>query len=212
MLKPSTVISQAIEAAHASGWRAVAISSGPGVSIALRNTTPDEVADLSWGLDLFWVRLVKQGRPPAQATIEFCVDGDSARVGYASAALRALLREQRSRDGTPHLGDRRVSTCVMQWSHRNKETKMSNTAIVHFRSIANGGYRWIKRSQRRGYWRTLVVKDAEGSINVNAGNVVAVLFKGREGIKGASDKSRYCIDGDRQYAEQVAREFNEAQG
>lgn len=89
---------------------------------------------------------------------------------------------------------------------------MGNTAIVHFRSIANGGYRWIKRSQRRGYWRTLVVKDAEGSINVNAGNVVAVLFKGREGIKGASDKSRYCIDGDRQYAEQVAREFNEAQG
>lgn len=101
MLKPSTVISQAIEAAHASGWRAVAISSGPGVSIALRNATPDEVADLSWGLDLFWVRLVKQGRPPAQATIEFCVDGDSTRVGYASAVLLASLLEQRSRDGTP---------------------------------------------------------------------------------------------------------------
>lgn len=89
---------------------------------------------------------------------------------------------------------------------------MSNTAIVHFRTLPNGGYRWIKRGQQRGYWRVLVVKDVNGPIRANSKNVIGEIFRGHEGVLGVSVKSAYCLEGDRQRADQVAAEFNAAQG
>ena len=40
------------------------------------------------------------------------------------------------------------------------------TAIVDFRTMARGAYKWIKIGQNRGYWRVLVMRDPAGSRRV----------------------------------------------
>ena len=85
------------------------------------------------------------------------------------------------------------------------------TAIVHFRVMAHGGYRWIKRGQSRGYWRVLVVRDPNGRLAINARNVIDVLYIGRAGIDGVTQRSQYYIGDSRNHARQVAADWNAAQ-
>jgi hypothetical protein len=81
-------------------------------------------------------------------------------------------------------------------------------AVVNFRTIANGSYSWIKKGQRRGYWRVLVLKDINGSTSRSSRNVVEVLYAGPEGIDGVTSRSAYCIDDSRTEAHQVAMQWN----
>lgn len=81
-------------------------------------------------------------------------------------------------------------------------------AIVNFRTLANGSYKWIKRGQRRGYWRVLMVRDVAGSTMVTSRNVLSVAYISREGIDGVTERSAYCLDGARQTAEALADKMN----
>ena len=84
-------------------------------------------------------------------------------------------------------------------------------AIVNFRTMKSGGYKWIKRGQARGYWRVLIVKDPDGPKKVNSLNVVRVEYQSPAGIRGVTERSNYYIDYFREKAEKIAAEFN-AQG
>lgn len=69
--------------------------------------------------------------------------------------------------------------------------------ICNFRTLANGSYNWIKRGQRRGYWRLLEVIDSAGSLNCNSHNVIRIVAQGQPGIDGVTKRSAYWIDPDR---------------
>jgi len=84
-------------------------------------------------------------------------------------------------------------------------------AIVHFRVMARGGYKWLKPGQSRGYWRVLVVRDVSGCIAVSARNVLDVLYTGPEGIDGVTDRSAYYLGHSRVKALQIAADWNAAQ-
>lgn len=81
-------------------------------------------------------------------------------------------------------------------------------AIVNFRTMANGGYKWIKRGQRRGYWRVLIVADPAGCLRVNCHNVLSVPYEGPAGIDGMTPRSAYCIDGSAREAKELAACLN----
>ncbi len=80
-------------------------------------------------------------------------------------------------------------------------------AIVNFRTMANGSYRYMA-GKRRGYWRTLLVRDINGPTCVHSRNVVSVLYKSPQGIDGVTERSAYCLDGYRDHAEGVAMRAN----
>ena len=80
-------------------------------------------------------------------------------------------------------------------------------AIVNFRTLANGSYKYM-RGLRRGYWRLLIVRDAAGPTAVHSHNVVRIAAEGAEGILGVTEKSAYYIDGDRERLEQMAARIN----
>lgn len=84
---------------------------------------------------------------------------------------------------------------------------MSNIAIVNFRTMANGSYRYM-RGKRRGYWRVLIVKNINGPTTLSSHNVIGEHWVGREGIDGVSDRSNYCLNSSYDRAIQVADEFN----
>ena len=81
-------------------------------------------------------------------------------------------------------------------------------AIVNFRTLPNGSYKWVKRGQRRGYWRVLIVTDPTGPTNVNARNVEAVIWQSDEGIDGMTERSAYCLDTAYAAAKTIARRWN----
>lgn len=85
---------------------------------------------------------------------------------------------------------------------------MANVAVVHFRTVPNGAYRYMK-GLRRGFWRVLIVKDAKGAMHLNSPNVVGVHWEGREGIDGVTERSRYAIEDTRRHAIRIAAEFNQ---
>ena len=66
-------------------------------------------------------------------------------------------------------------------------------AIVNFRSLPNGAFRYMK-GLRRGYYRVLIVKDENGSKHYNSHNVVKVLREFGEGLLGTTERSAYYID------------------
>lgn len=84
---------------------------------------------------------------------------------------------------------------------------MANVAVVHFRTMPNGAFRYM-RGKQRGYYRVLIVKNANGSMNVTSKNVVGVHFNSREGITGVTEKSRYFIGDCEDYCEALADEYN----
>ncbi len=83
-------------------------------------------------------------------------------------------------------------------------------AIVHFRTLQNGSFKFLKGA-RRGYWRAIVVNDPAGSMNKRSANVVKVLYEGPEGLDGVTPKSGYYIGNSAEVAAAAAKAFNEAQ-
>lgn len=81
------------------------------------------------------------------------------------------------------------------------------TAIVHFRTMRNGSFKYLKGA-RRGYWRTLVVKDPNGCKSVRSSNVLGVLYSGPEGLSGVTERSAYFIGRSMEAAKAAAEEFN----
>jgi hypothetical protein len=80
-------------------------------------------------------------------------------------------------------------------------------AIVNFRTMANGSYKYMA-GKRRGYWRTLLVRDLTGPTCIHSRNVVSVLYSSPAGIDGVTERSAYCIDAYREHAENVAMRAN----
>jgi hypothetical protein len=81
-------------------------------------------------------------------------------------------------------------------------------AVVDFRTVGRGAYKWIKRGQNRGYWRVLLVQDPLGSYRRNSRNVLEVLWIGPEGIDGVTSRSRYDISDSCEEATRIAEQFN----
>lgn len=81
-------------------------------------------------------------------------------------------------------------------------------AVVNFRTMQNGSYKYIRRGQCRGYWRVLVVKNPAGPLKIGTHNVVKVLYQGHPGILGVTEKSAYYLGGDLAQCERVAEEWN----
>lgn len=81
-------------------------------------------------------------------------------------------------------------------------------AVVDFRTLADGGYKYVKRGQRRGYWRVLELRDAGGPTCIHSHNVIAVLWEGIRGIRGVTDRSRYYLGTSRAKAKMFAENFN----
>ncbi len=90
------------------------------------------------------------------------------------------------------------------------ETTPRPVAIVHFRTLPNGGIKF-PRGARRGYWRAIVVNDPAGSKNVRSANVLKVLFQGPPGLSGVTPRSGYYIGHSAEDARAAAQAFNEAQ-
>ncbi len=83
-------------------------------------------------------------------------------------------------------------------------------ALVHFRTLQNGSFKFLKGA-RRGYWRAIVVNDPAGSKNVRSANVLKVLFQGPPGLSGVTPRSGYYIGHSAEDARAAAQAFNEAQ-
>lgn len=87
---------------------------------------------------------------------------------------------------------------------------MSNeklTAIVNFRTLAKGSYRWM-RGLTRGYYRILLVRDLNGSTHANSRNVVEIVREGRSGLLGVTERSGYWLGFSRTTLEREAAEIN----
>lgn len=69
-------------------------------------------------------------------------------------------------------------------------------AIVNFRTLPNGSYSWIKKGQRRGYYRVLIVRDENGSKHANSTNVISISMECSAGIFGVTQRSAYYVGGD----------------
>ena len=71
--------------------------------------------------------------------------------------------------------------------------KSEIVARVGFRSMPNGGYKWLKPGCRRGWWRVMVYRGEPPTRD----DVRAVGFVGAidtpSGIDGVTDKSGYYI-------------------
>ena len=87
-------------------------------------------------------------------------------------------------------------------------TMTDRTAIVDFRTMVHGAYKWIKSGQNRGYWRVLIVRDPAGSHRANSHNVEGVIYKGPEGINGVTERSAYFIGQSMVHAQYIADKFN----
>lgn len=86
--------------------------------------------------------------------------------------------------------------------------RSKGTAVVDFRTLPNGAYRYMN-DMRRGYWRVLEVRDVDGPYNINSHNVVAVLYQGPEGIDGVTTRSKYSLDESKAKALRIATQFND---
>lgn len=86
-----------------------------------------------------------------------------------------------------------------------KETRMK--AIVDFRTLANGSYKYM-RGLRRGYVRVIVVRDEKGSMSCASNNVQGVLVEFSPGIDGVTERSRYYLGGDYARAQEIADAWN----
>ena len=79
-------------------------------------------------------------------------------------------------------------------------------AFVHFRTVPNNGFGWLRGAQRRGYWRVLV-----GPIGapptLNAKGVVEI-WHSPVGIRGVTERSRYYIGHWQHVANKVAAKAN----
>lgn len=84
---------------------------------------------------------------------------------------------------------------------------MAHVAVVDFRTLANGSYKYMA-GKRRGYWRVLIVKNANGHRTLCSTNVVGVHFKSRPGIDGVTPRSAYYIGDCEDYCESLAAEYN----
>lgn len=82
-------------------------------------------------------------------------------------------------------------------------------AIVHFRTVPDGAYKYIKRGQARGFWRVLLVSDPKESKNKTSRNVLRVFYEGREGIRGVTPRSNYYIGADKENCTYVAEKIND---
>lgn len=83
---------------------------------------------------------------------------------------------------------------------------METVAVVNFRTLANGSYKYMN-GLRRGYWRVLVVKDETGPKRIDSPNVVRVYTTG-EGIEGVTERSAYCINAQRELCAHIADAYN----
>ena len=81
------------------------------------------------------------------------------------------------------------------------------TAVVDFRTFPNGAYRWMS-GMRRGYWRVLELRDANGSRNIDSHNVISVLYAGHPGIDGVTARSKYHIGASLCACQRIAADYN----
>ena len=86
-------------------------------------------------------------------------------------------------------------------------TTQKPVAILHFRTMQNGAFKFMK-GNRRGFWRALVVANPAGSLAINSKNVLDVLYAGPVGIDGVTDKSTYNIESSREVALAAVQRFN----
>lgn len=91
---------------------------------------------------------------------------------------------------------------------RNSIPRTRGTAVVDFRTLANGSYKYMSGGKRRGYWRVLELRDVNGSRQVHSHNVIAVLYSGATGIDGVTERSAYCIIASRNEANDITERFN----
>lgn len=84
-------------------------------------------------------------------------------------------------------------------------------AIVNFRTMANGSYRYMG-GRRRGYWRLMLVADPDGPTCIHSRNVLQVIAQSPEGIDGVTSKSRYYLGDYRNALLDRADEINAAAG
>lgn len=91
---------------------------------------------------------------------------------------------------------------------RNDIPRSRGVAVVDFRTLPNGSYKFMKSGMRRGYWRVLELRDEHGSRNIDSHNVISVLYSGPNGIDGVTSRSVYCIDRSEREARAIAERFN----
>lgn len=82
-------------------------------------------------------------------------------------------------------------------------------AIVHFRTLANGTFKYMA-GLRRGYYRVIIVRDENGSTHANSHNVISIPMECSPGILGVTERSRYYLGGDLERCQEYARTWNEA--
>lgn len=80
-------------------------------------------------------------------------------------------------------------------------------AIVNFRTLPNGSYKWMN-GKRRGYWRVLIVRDETGCLRARSKNVTQILYEGRHGIENVTRRSAYYIGDTLEYAADIANRYN----
>jgi hypothetical protein len=80
-------------------------------------------------------------------------------------------------------------------------------AVVHFRTIPNGSYKYMS-GLTRGFWRVLLVHNPKGSLAINSSNVLASLYESPVGINGVTEKSKYYIGNYYIYARNIADRVN----
>ncbi len=88
-----------------------------------------------------------------------------------------------------------------------QQTQRRTTFIPHFRTAPSGSWR-RPSGQSRGWWRVLEVFDPAGSLNRRSKNVVRVVWEGREGIRGVTQRSRFFLGADEAAAQRLADALN----
>jgi hypothetical protein len=89
-----------------------------------------------------------------------------------------------------------------------QDTQNKPVAVVNFRTMQNGAFKYMRRGMTRGYWRVLLVNDPKGCLKVGSKNVLEVLYSGPEGISGVTERSSYYIKGSHDKAILVCNEYN----
>ena len=85
--------------------------------------------------------------------------------------------------------------------------KTRQVAIVNFRTLPNGSYKWMK-NLTRGWWRVSIVHDETGSLSNRSNNVIRTIYDGPDGLHGVTPRLRYYIGDSAAEARIIADKFN----
>lgn len=82
-----------------------------------------------------------------------------------------------------------------------------SVAIVNFRTLANGSYKYMA-GKRRGYWRVLVVRDINGPLMSTSRNVISIPYESCPGIDGVTERSSYHLGASLAHCRALAVQIN----